>query len=372
MSAELDYARELVASAINAPDHYHTIITLACAVTHRIDDFFSAPRILALGEAGSGKSQVLTVVSYLAAEAGPVTGVLAMTAPSYVADYRMNTHHTPVIDEVNHLFGQAGANGKSSKFYTYLNQGYRRDTAYAQMQENKVPLRIPIFGVAFLAGLGLAAPPDLRERSIIVKMTKANGNASVADFSDPEVRASFEYSRRCLASWARTLPKLSTADVRGLHPKLVHRTMDVWGPLFAVAQAAGDVWVKQLLTAFERVELDAGIPVHAPEVQLVLDYLRYTETSDSDDGVTSGAFAEWANSQDHGAYLGMKPGQFRQFAVSVLGPTAPFYNQATQGMTRGWSDRVHQMNLDNAASLAESLSEAGNAGDSTPEVWEDF
>lgn len=348
MSKELDYARELVGSAISAPDHYLDVITLACATTHKIDDFFSAPRILSLGEKGTGKSTVLTVASYLAANAGPVTGVLAMTAPSYVADYRMNPHTTPVIDEVNHLFGEAGSNGKSSKFYTYLNQGYRRDTAYAQYQENRVTMRIPIFGIAFLAGLGLACPPDLRERSIVIKMEKARKNVSVADFSDPNVRAAFQYGNRMLASWASSLGRLSTTDVRGLHPELNHRTMDVWGPLFAIAQAAGDVWVKRLIVAFERIELDAGVPVYAPETQLLLDYKNFTDLTGATDGVASGQFAEYANSQDHGAYLGMKPGQFKQFAVKVLNHTVPFYDNQARKMVRGWTDTVHAMNLDAA------------------------
>ena len=113
MSTELNYARKLVGAAIVAPDHYLDIITLACAVTHKIDDFFTAPRILALGEKGSGKSTVLTVANYLAANAEPVTGVLAMTGPSYVADFRMNPKATHVIDEIHHLFGRQAATART-------------------------------------------------------------------------------------------------------------------------------------------------------------------------------------------------------------------------------------------------------------------
>jgi hypothetical protein len=318
MSKELDFARELVGSAIYAPDHYLDVITLACAATHRIDDFFSAPRILSLGLKGSGKSTILKVAQRLAAHTTAPTGVLAMTAPSYVADFRMEPRCTHLIDEINHLFGEAGGNGKNSKFYTYLNQGHTRDTAFAQYQESRTTLQIPIFGIAFLCGLGLACPEDLRDRSIILRMSKAPAGVTVSDFSDPETRSAFDYAGRCLGSWMSTLDRLTIASVRGLHPKLTHRTMDVWGPLFTVALEADggepDVWVKRLLVAFERIELDASVPVFTPDTQLLLDYLKFVTSTDSDDGVASGEFALFSSKQEHGAYASMKPGAFKQFA----------------------------------------------------------
>jgi hypothetical protein len=370
-STEIDYARKLVGSAIYAPDHYLDIITLACTATHKIDDLFTAPRFLFLGEKGSGKSNALTVAHYLSASAEPVTGVLAMTAPSYVADFRLNPKCTHVIDEINHLFGQAGSNGKTSKFYTYLNQGYRRDTAYAQMQENKTTLRIPIFGIAFMAGLGLAVPPDLRERSVIIKMAVAGPKVEVADFSAPETREAMTYGGRMLKSWAQRQPRLSIESVRGLHPKLVHRKMDVWGPLFAIAAMAGDTWPERIMRAFERVELDAGIPVYAPEDQVLADYLKFCQLHDVSEGVPSGQFAQFANDQDHGAYLGMKPQVFRKFAVEILGPTTPFYDSDMGKMVRGWADFVHRMNYANAENRIAEL----EAKDETPPddfEWEDF
>ena len=371
-STELDYARKLAGSAISAPDHVLDAFTVACAVTHRIDDLYTAFRWLTLGEPGSGKSTTLTVASYLAANTEPVTGVLGMTAPSYVADFRMNPRSTHLIDEVHHLFGQAGQNGKQSKFYTYLNQGYLRATAWAQMQENRVPLKIPIFGPVFMAGLGLAAPPDLRDRAIIVHMEKAGSKVEVADFSAPETRAAFTYAGNMLASWMERQPKIDIASVRGVHPKLTHRTMDVWGPLLALAKSVSEEWLDRMLVAFERIELDAGIPVYAPEDQVKLDYLRFCELHDVSDGVPSGQFAQFANDQAHGAYMGMKPGQFRQFAVAVLGPTAPFYDKDEGRMVRGWSDIVHRMNLEAAIARAAQLEAAKDNSDPVEFEWEDF
>jgi hypothetical protein len=376
-STELDYADQLVKSAIYAPDHYSTVITLACALTHKIDDVDSAPRILALGLKGSGKSTILKVSYRLAANATPPTGVKAMTAPSYVADFRMNPRTTHDLDEVNHLFGETGSNGKNSQFYTYLNQGYLRDTAYAQYQENKVKLQIPIFGVVFMAGLGLAAPEDLRDRSIIMKMEAAPEKVEVADFSLKETKEAFDYGGRMLRSWAERAPKLDLTACRGLHPKLNHRVMEVWGPLFAVALAAdGDDpenhWVKRTLVAFERIELNSGVPVYAPEDQILLDYLDFHAECEPSDAVPSGAFAAYATSQNHGAYQGMKPGQFRQFAVKILGPTVPYYDDVQCKMVRGWSDIVHKMNIEHAINRKEEL-ETARADETTDDYeWEDF
>ncbi|HZZ17175.1 MAG TPA: DUF3631 domain-containing protein, partial [Candidatus Sulfotelmatobacter sp.] len=373
-STELDYARQLAGSAIVAEPHCLDVITLACAATHKIDDLFTALRLLALGEKGSGKSTVLTVASYLSANPEPVTGVLAMTAPSYVADFRMNSKATHFLDEIHHLFGLAGQNGKSSKFYTYLNQGYRRDTAFAQFQENKVPLRIPIFGIVFMAGLGLAVPPDMRDRSIVIRMVKARDGQQVADFSSEDTRAAFTYGGRMLKSWAQRTGTLDIAAVRGMHPKLVHRTLDVWGPLFRIALEAGDEWTARIMTAFERIELGQGVPVYAPEDQILVDYLNYTVDVAKPEatGIASGAFAKFANDQQHGAYLHMKPGQFRQFAVGILGPTVPFYDSDLGTMVRGWSDVVHQLNIRQAQAKLANLTAARDDDTAETETWEDF
>lgn len=373
-AAEFDYARQLTGSALYAPPHYADVITAACALTHKIDETDSAPRILALGPQGSGKSTILKIAYRLAANACPPTGVKAMTAPSYVADFRMNPRCTHNIDEVNHLFGLAGSSGKSSQFYTYLNQGYLRDTAYAQYQENRVKMQIPIFGVAFMAGRGLAAPDDLRDRSIILKMETAPDKVEVADFSMPETRAAFEYGGRMLASWAQRQPKLDVSAVRGLHPKLTHRVMEVWGPLFAITMQSGQEDVDRLMTAFERIELDKGVPVYAPEDQLLLDYAEFATVVRADQGrqgVQSGAFAEFAFSQPHGAYAGMKPGQFKQFAVKILGPTQPFYLAENGKTVRGWCDTVHQMNLGHALARKDELENTGEASAGETN-WEDF
>ena len=370
-STELDYARELVGSAIVAPDHHKDVITLTCAATYKIDDLHTACRLLALGPAGAGKSTVLTTASYLAANCEPITGVLGMTAPSYVADFRVNPRSTHLIDEIHHLFGLAGQNGKSSKFYTYLNQGYLRPTAFAKYQESKVTVRIPIFGFVFMAGLGLAVPADLRDRSIILKMEKASGKAEVADFSLKETREAFAYGGRMLDSWTQRIGKLDVSEVRGLHPALVHRVMDVWGPLVAIALKAGGTWPDRIMTAFERLELNKGVPVYAPEDQLLVDYLLFNATHDCDEGVPSGQFATFAYDQEHGAYMGMKPGQFKQFAVKVLGPTTPFYDSDTQKMVRGWSGAIAKMNLQNAQARAEEL-EGDKEEPPADFQWEDF
>lgn len=378
ISTELEYARNMVGSAIWAPEHYIDVITLACAATYKIDDLENAARIISLGNQGSGKSTVLTVASYLAANTTAPTGVLGMTAPSYVADYRMMPNWTPLIDEVNHLFGLAGNNGTSSKFYTYLNQGYNRATAWAQQQEKGVPLRIPIFGFAFLAGRGLACPADLRDRGVVLLMEKAPAKTEVADFALPETRDAFAYAGNMLASWASRLPKLDVSAVRELHPKLNHRTLEVWGSLFAVAMAADGgergEWTERCLVAFERLELNSKVPVYAPEDQLLADYLLYTDKRMATaDGVPSGSFAQFATEQDHGAYVGMKPGQFKQFAVRVLGPTAPYYDQESGKTVRGWSGAVHQMTLSAAEKRMEELAAKPENGDETTEYnWEDF
>lgn len=374
-STEFDYTFELVKSALYAPDHYATVILMGCALSYKLDDVDSKPHILTLGLKGSGKSTILKIAYRLAAKCESPTGVKAMTAPSFVADFNMRPGCTHLLDEVNHLFGEAGANGKSSQFYTYINQSYSRETAYAQYQENRVKRKIPIFGMIFMAGLGLGCPEDTRDRSIILRMEKAPDQYVVADFSAKETKDAFNYGGRVLESWAQRSGKLDLAKVRGLHSKLNHRTMEIWGPLFAVAiEVDGGVpgeWTQRMLVAFERIELNGGVPVYAPEDQLLVDYLDFLADNPAE-GVPSGAFAQFATTRPHGAYTGMKPGQFKQFAVKLLGPTTPYYDAAKSVTVRGWSDLIHKMNVERAQARLAELEASKDDGDDTTYEWEDF
>lgn len=374
-STEMDYAYELVKSALYAPDHYATVLTMACALSYKLDDVDSKPHILALGLKGSGKSTILKIAYRLASKSESVTAVKAMTAPSFVADFRMTPGCTHPIDEINHLFGQAGTNGKNSQFYTYINQSYSRETAYAQYQENRVKMKIPIFGMIFMAGLGLACPEDTRDRSIILKMEKAPDGYVLADFAMKETKEAFNYAGSMLESWAKRMPKLDLSAVRGLHKKLNHRVMEIWGPLFAVALVADGgepgEWTDRMLVAFDRIELNGGVPVYAPEDQLLVDYLDYFASNPAE-GVPSGPFAQFATTRQHGAYTGMKPGQFKQFAVKILGPTTSFYRQEEQKTVRGWADLVHKMNVEHAQHRLSELTAAKDDGDGEAYEWEDF
>ena len=88
-------------------------------------------------------------------------------------------------------------------------------------------------------------------------------------------------------------------------------------------------------------------------------------------GIASGEFAAWAVIREHGAYAHMPPGQFRQFAVRNLGPTAPFYDTGQGTMVRGWSGMVHTMNLERAHAERARIT-ADTREDGTPEPWADF
>lgn len=376
MSRELDHIRSLTESALVMPGHYITAFVLTLAVTHKIDDFRTAPRFLALGEPGSGKSTVLEIASYLASHADTPTGINQMTAPAMKSTYFMEPRTTLILDEMNHLFGESGQNGKGSEKRGILNQGYKRRTAWVKHSRSDVTVKIPAFGVVFMAGLGMAAPTDMRERSIVIKMDKLKSKPDyIADLSKAETEGAFNYGQRVLESWAKRTGKLSTEDIEDAHPKLFGRLLDVWGPLFAVAKAAGDVWFKDCLEAFERIECDKPVPVYAPDDQLLSDYLAFVNHPgyDAADGVASGEFANFATELDseRGAYMGMKPGQFRQMAVSVLGPTTPFYDNSKSKTVRGWTDTVHAMNLQHAADRMAEL-EAKQADDESVTFYEDF
>lgn len=379
-STPLDYSRELTAEAVIAPDHYLDVLALTFGLTHKIDEVSHAPYIFAQGAKNGGKTQILRAAMRLAGGATHPIAIVNQTAPAYVSQYRINEHHTPLLDEVHQMFGLTGEVGKGGRFRGLLNQGNDRDTAFSETQDSRAPSPVVCFGVVFMAGQGKGMPDDMAERSIFLRMTQAPEGVTATDFGDDVERARFAYAGQCLESWAKNLPRIPQPHelkAMNIHPKLTGRRMDVWGGLFGMAIVADLVsefaddtnWLDRCLSAFKLIELDRK-PTYTPQEQIQLDYLQFAAEF-SDKGVPSGAFSAWAHRQLHTAYREFPElRQFQQFASVNLGPTAAF--RAADGTpVRGWAGSIHRMNLERATRTYERVT--AEPIESEKENWgEDF
>jgi hypothetical protein len=240
---------------------------LACAITHNIHCFTTAPRLLYNSTEGSSGKTTLGIHIPRMLAFQPFDLTLA-TEPSIMAKF-LAGEVTGLFDEVGHLFGAAGTGGRTSQKYTILNTGYEW-TAVASFSNNRVATDVHIYGVVFMTGLHTSVPPDLLRRCVRIVMKPAPERIAggLLDALDWDT----QYIGRDLGKALHQAVRGQSADIadafrnrlRGLHPQLTSRMRQIWGPLFAVSLAAGGDMPDICLTAFREIALDASGRPHIP------------------------------------------------------------------------------------------------------------
>lgn len=319
----LDYARNFTETVVAATPEQLDALVLTCAVSHSVASFTTVPRLLAVSDdAGSGKSTAAIHIPRMLAWR-PWVGNNA-TEPAVKAKF-IEGETTLLVDEISKLFGESGMNGKQSKLYAVLVAGYE-STAIVSFSAGRVTEDVPIYGVAFMAGLRKAAPDDLRSRCIILQMKPASGMAAATleDALDPGVRAAGSQIGKSLHAWVRQnndlLSDYAKNHLRGIHPKLTGRRKQVWGPLFAVAAAAGGSWPQRCLRAFLELALDEGErPVLVPEQQVLLDFADYADATGTD-VVFSRDLLTYVKSVDREMYVPMSDRDLAKLMSRALEP----------------------------------------------------
>lgn len=319
----LDYARNFTETVVAATPEQLDALVLTCAVSHSVASFTTVPRLLAVSDdAGSGKSTAAIHIPRMLAWR-PWVGNNA-TEPAVKAKF-IEGETTLLVDEISKLFGESGMNGKQSKLYAVLVAGYE-STAIVSFSAGRVTEDVPIYGVAFMAGLRKAAPDDLRSRCIILQMKPASGMAAATleDALDPGVRAAGSQIGKSLHAWVRQnndlLSDYAKNHLRGIHPKLTGRRKQIWGPLFAVAAAAGGSWPQRCLRAFLELALDEGErPVLVPEQQMLLDFADYADATGTD-VVFSRDLLTYVKSVDREMYVPMSDRDLAKLMSRALEP----------------------------------------------------
>lgn len=271
-SAVPDAIRSFLGDMIYASDAQLDALTMALAITHAVDSFTTVPRILVTSDdPESGKTTVLDAARMLAFNAWMADA----TSYALRAKYQEPERVTVIVDEISKIFGESGLNGRTNPIYKLLAEGYR-NTATLSLSVNRTAVDVSSFGVAFLAGLRTAVPSDIRSRSITIKMKPAPTSAKLIDALNPSTETEGKELRASLHAWAGQhkdeMRRTVLNGLRNVHPKLRARRLQIWGPLFAAAFAAGDDWPARILAAFVDMALDqSDKPVLTPAQVLLLD-----------------------------------------------------------------------------------------------------
>lgn len=222
------------------PSHHAKVAhVLWVAHAHLMDAWDTTPRIAFLStEPGSGKSRALEVTESLVPN--PLLAVSA--TPAYLIRRIADEDALPTIlfDEIDTIWGSKAPGNEELR--ALLNSGYRRGASAGRCVvkgKEIVAEDFPTYAAVALAGLG-SLPDTILTRSVVVRMRRRSPDERVEPYRQRINGAEGERIRANLARWARCVA--DEVDYPELPESIQDRDADVWEPLIAVADAAGDEW----------------------------------------------------------------------------------------------------------------------------------
>lgn len=232
-------------------------VILWAAHTHVFTAFESTPRLSIYGnEPGCGKSRVLEVLEHLVP--APLYAI-SMTPGTM---WRTIEHEAPTLlfDEVDTIWGQNGSSSAYQTLRAIINAGHRAGGTIPRCVGAEDVKRFNVFAPIAMAGLG-DVPDTIRTRSVRVRMRKRRPGQEVRPFRFKYAQDALSLARTALETWA-----IDAADVLEFScPEMpvTDRDADVWEPLVAIAELAGDEWAERARRACEELTA-AESPGKAP------------------------------------------------------------------------------------------------------------
>lgn len=221
--------------------HAHVAHTLWIAHTHLMDAWESTPRLAALSpEPASGKTRLLEVSELLVPN--PVEAV--NVTPAYL--FRKVGHEdgppTVLFDEIDTVFGPKAKDNEEVR--GLLNAGHRRGAVAGRcVVRGKIveTEEIPAYCAVAIAGLG-EIPDTILSRAVVIRMRRRGPHERVEAYRRRVVIGDGQRLAARLAAWADTIRQDVTDAWPEMPATIEDRDSDVWEPLLAVADAAGNDW----------------------------------------------------------------------------------------------------------------------------------
>jgi len=226
----------------------HDAHVLWIAHTHCMDAWESTPRIAFLSpEPKSGKTRALEISELLVPNAVEAVNM----SPAYIFRKIGDENGLPTLlhDEIDTLFGPKAKENEDIR--GLYNAGHRRGAVVGRcVVHGKKVLTEEIFAFSALALAGLGWLPDtLLSRSVIMRMRRRAPHEKVTSFRRRVHAVEGNKLRDQLAVWAAGAVKEMT-EARPVMPDGVEdRDADMWEPLLAIADAAGEHWPKRARVA---------------------------------------------------------------------------------------------------------------------------
>ena len=289
-------------------EHCAPMLALWYAHTHAAEHFYVTPRlILDSAEPGSGKTRVLEVAQFLVA--APEMTISATTA----ALFRMvgDGPITILFDEVDAIFNTKNG-GNYEDLRALLNAGYKRSATVSRCVGDARAMKVerfPVYAPAALAGIAGHMPTTITTRAITVHMRRRAPEETVAPFREQSVEREAAPLRNQLAAWIDTVTT-RLADACPVMPNgVTDRAAEIWEPLLAIADEAGDHWPDTARAACTNFVLDAASRDSGSLGVRLLADLRELYTARDTDRLTTTQILEALNAMEDAPWgeLGGRP-----------------------------------------------------------------
>jgi Protein of unknown function (DUF3631) len=231
---------------VSFPDYRQAdAVALWILHTWAIDCFDVTPRLsVQAPQRESGKTRLLEAVGVLILR--PRFWIL----PSPAVVYRtLDLGPTSLLlDEVDAIFRGRNAE-RHDELRAIINEGYTRNGTVPRMVfdsdgKNMKPVEFPVFAPVALAGIG-GLHDTLESRSLVIRLQRQKRSGRAAKFRRREVEPRAKALRDRIVLWAG----VHADDLRRARPTppkgLSDRAEDIWEPLVAIAELAGECWRKR-------------------------------------------------------------------------------------------------------------------------------
>ena len=239
LGALLDEVEAFVRRFVVLSDHQAVVVALWIAHTHALDAFDCTPyEQVTSATKRAGKTRLLEVQEPLVARPW-LTGRTSAAALVRKVD---KESPTLLLDESDAAFG--GEREYAETLRGVLNTGYQRSgrTTLCVGQGTNITFRdFSTFGAKAIAGIG-QLPGTVADRAIPIELKRRTKHEPVERFRARDARRQAKPIYAALVTWSgRSIESLRAARPQ-LPPTLNDRAQDVWEPLLAIADLAGDPW----------------------------------------------------------------------------------------------------------------------------------
>jgi Protein of unknown function (DUF3631) len=241
----LDALEVFVRRFVVLSDAQSTAIVLWIVHSHAFEAAETTPYLaVTSGMKRSGKTRLLEVLELLIREPLPNVNI------SDAALFRAIGEKEPTLlmDEIDAVFSPKARDREDLR--SLLNAGYKRGAFVLRMGGPKMNVleRFPVFCPKAFAGIG-AFPDTIADRAISVRLERRTREEPVERFRRREAEETAEPLYRWAVSWAEQHVPILAESRPDLPDEIDDRAQDIWEPLLAIADLAGDGWPERARAA---------------------------------------------------------------------------------------------------------------------------